>query len=369
MVGGPEGEETREGRGEEIEGAEESGGEERPGGGGGAGTGPPRDPRKPVASWSEPEALEGRVERAAVVVLRTRGCAWAKCSMCGYHREAVPATAEDIVAQLGVWLGGVGGERVAKIYTSGSFFDEREIPPDARGAILAAVGRRFERVVVETRPGFLSEGALAAALAACPQLEVALGLESVSPRVLEHSIGKGFALSDFERAAALVRRMGGRVRTYILLKPPFLTEREALEDAVSSALRAAPLSHCISLNPVNVQRGTPVEALWKRGLYRPPWLWTVAECLVRSARELRARGPGPQLVCAPSGAGRPRGAHNCGACDRTVIRALSSLTLTQSEAGLEEALARGCSCAGEWRDAIEVGEFTFINYDALLRRA
>ncbi len=348
----------------EEEPMEEGGGE---GSGWSKGAGSPRDPRRPVASWSEPEAVDGGAGRAAAVVLRTRGCAWARCSMCGYHREAAPATGEDTLAQIRTWLESVGGERVAKIYTSGSFFDDREVPAWAREAILEAAGRRFERVVVETRPEFLSEGSLARALGSCPQLEVALGLESASPRVLELSVGKGFAPSDFERAARIVRGMGGRVRTYILLKPPLLSEREALEDAVSGILFAAPLSDVISLNPVNVQRGTRVEGIWRRGLYRPPWLWTVAECLLRSARELRARGWGPRLVCAPSGAGRIRGAHNCGTCDGRVVEGIRALNLTGSESGVQEAMDKGCSCVGEWRDALEVGGLPFINYDAVLR--
>ncbi|MEM2870603.1 MAG: archaeosine biosynthesis radical SAM protein RaSEA [Thermoplasmata archaeon] len=327
-----------------------------------------RDPRKPVAFWIEPDALDGQEVRAAVLLLRTRGCSWARCTMCGYHREAAPAGGEDVLAQFRTWLERVGAERVAKLYTSGSFFDGREIPADTRLIILEEAGRRFERVVVESRPEFLTEEALRDAINKCPQLEVAIGLESASPRVLEWSVRKGLTPADFERAAGLVHRMGARVRSYVLLKPPFLTELEALEDAVASILRAAPLSDVVSLNPVNVQRGTLVERLWRLGLYRPPWLWTAAECIAKAVNYAGAAGAhGPRLVCAPSGAGSPRGAHNCGSCDDAVTRALRNFSISQSAGDLKTVIEKGCACMDEWRHTLALGLLTHLNHDALLR--
>jgi len=329
---------------------------------------PPQNPREYVASWSERDALDGSETRAWVLILRTRGCSWARCSMCGYHGEAAASSAEDLLHQFETAILRRRGERIAKVYTSGSFLDEREVPSGLRTRLLSELSRSFERVVVESRPEFVSEPAVREAVAACPGLEIAMGLESASPRVLSHSVRKGFLFSDFESRAATVRRQGGRVRAYLLLKPPFLNEMEALEDTVASAVRAAPLCDTISINPVNIQRGTIVEQLWRRMIYRPPWLWSAAESVLRAHKGVAGVTPRPRIVCAPTAAGRRRGAHNCGRCDETVVAGLESYSLTGSTEALERAFSPGCACIAEWRKALDVGAFPFITYDALIPR-
>jgi archaeosine synthase beta-subunit len=329
---------------------------------------PPRDPRKFVASWSERDSLDGNESRAWVLILRTRGCSWARCSMCGYHGESAAATADDLLHQFETALLRRRGEKIAKVYTSGSFLDDREVPPDLRRRLLSDLSGAFRRVVVESRPEFVNGAAVKDALSACPGLEIAMGLESASQRVLEHSVRKGFSFSDFERKAALVRQNGGRVRAYLLLKPPFLNEREALEDAVESALKAGPLCDTVSLNPVNIQRGTVVEQLWRRMIYRPPWLWSAAEAVRRAHLGLREAGHPARLVCAPTAAGKRRGAHNCGLCDDSVAAALEEYSLSGAPSALDGAFARGCACLAEWNEVLEAGRFPFITYDALVPR-
>jgi len=324
-----------------------------------------RDPRRFVSCWSENEQLDGQRTRAWVLILRTSGCFWARCTMCGYHGEGAPATGDDLVYQFTEALGRRSGEQVAKIYTSGSFFDEREVPAPARNHILGELGKMFGRVVVETRPEHVTPAALDGATALCPGLEVAMGLESSSERVLELSVRKGFTFEDFAKKARMAKEHKARVRAYILLKPPFLTESEALEDAVRSIVDAAPLCDTVSLNPVNIQRGTVVEQLWKRRIYRPPWLWTALSTLLEAKKGMAQRGASARLVCAPSGAGQERGAHDCGLCDAAVTAALEEFSLSQDPAVLEKTMQQGCECIPAWREALEAGAFAFIPYDGL----
>ncbi len=356
--GGPDGPPDDE------EGAEEAGDGERPE----RPRRPPQDPRKYVASWSERDSLDGKESRAWVLILRTSGCSWARCSMCGYHGEAASATEQDLHHQFQSAMLRRRGEEIAKVYTSGSFLDEGEVPAGLRRRLLSDLAGSFRRVVVESRPEFVTPEAVREALSACPGLEIAMGLESASRRVLETSVRKGFTFSDFERKAALVRQGGGRVRAYLLLKPPFLSEREALEDAVAGAQKAAPLCDTVSINPVNIQRGTLVEQLWRRRIYRPPWLWTAAEAVLRVGRAIRESGGPTRLLCAPTAAGRRRGAHNCGLCDGAVAAGLEEFSVEGSTRGLEEAFARGCGCLPGWHDTLGMGAFPFILYDALVPR-
>ena len=310
--------------------------------------------------------LDGRRTRAWVLILRTSGCSWARCTMCGYHGEATPATGDDLVHQFSEALGRRKDEKIAKVYTSGSFLDEREVPAHARRHILGEAGRIFGRVVVESRPEHVTSATLKEATSLCPGLEVAMGFESSSNRVLAFCVRKGFTFEDAAQKARMAREHGARVRAYILLKPPFLTESEALEDAIRSIVDAGPLADTVSLNPVNVQRGTVVEQLWKRRIFRPPWLWTAASALLEASRRIAGKWPGVRLVCSPSGAGQERGAHNCGLCDHAVATALEEFSLSQEPRALEDALDKGCGCVADWRAALSAGLLPFVPYDGLL---
>ncbi|MFH0815705.1 MAG: archaeosine biosynthesis radical SAM protein RaSEA [Methanobacteriota archaeon] len=297
-----------------------------------------------AAAWSEQET---ETERAFVIILRTSGCAWAArggCLMCGYSSESLQGVCqEDIEAQVAKALAKYSGEAVVKLYTSGSFLDEKEIPDPARiWQTLLDAGAR--RLLVESRPEFV-EPSLSDIEPFKGKLEVAMGLETANDSVRERCVRKGFTFADFSAASESLRGAGSTVRTYLLLKPLFLGEADAMADALSSVGTASAHSDVISLNPVNVQRRTLVERMWRRAEYRPPWLWSIAEVLSK-AEKGKAR-----LVSSPSGGGTQRGAHNCGKCDAVFLDAVSKYSLTQ-DADVFRGL--GCECSELWRDILEL---------------
>jgi len=301
---------------------------------------PRRNPRRPpnprsfVSAWSEDERFGNERSKAFVLIFRTTGCRWAAtsgCSFCGYSNDTcADVRPEDLTAQLDKAMERYKGEPVVKIYTSGSFLDDEEVPPAIRDAVAGRFAEKgCRRLIAESLPGFVTKeriGALKDSLGG-GEFEVALGLESSSDLILQNSINKPFRFNDFAAAASIARKEKARVRTYIVIKPPFLTERDALEDAVSSAEAADHFSDVISFNPINVQRGTLVEWLWKRRTYRSPWLWSVVEVLSRSPKNVTR-------VSSPSGGGRERGAHNCGECDESVLKCIEDFSLTQDEKAL-----------------------------------
>jgi len=69
------------------------------------------------------------------------------------------------------------------------------------------------------------------------------------------------------------------------MKPPFLSESEAVEDMKQSVRRCADVEGChtVSMNPCNVQNYTMVAELYHDGGYRPPWLWSVCDVLESTA--------------------------------------------------------------------------------------
>ena len=300
---------------------------------------------EPAAVWKEKELVADEQVDAGVVILRTTGCSHfhaGGCSMCGYNAESsADISAEDLGRQFERAVSKLGDVAVLKVYTSGSFLDRSEVPSTVAGSILDHCAGTSTRLLFESRPEYVTDESMAAVVERHGNVEVAMGLESANDRVLKYSVNKGFTFSDYERATKAIAGAGARIRTYLLLKPPFLTEAEAMEDAIASARKVDHLSDTISINPVNVQKGTLVERLWKGWAYRPPWLWSVLHVL-REISSLDAR-----IVCDPTGGGRERGAHNCGECDGASLEAISRFSMSQDRADLD---VPACGCRDLWEN-------------------
>ena len=306
--------------------------------------------KRPVTVWRSQDLMDGRPIESLTMILRTVGCRWNRCTMCGYASEGAPATATDLIAQFECAMERSSPDvSVVKIYTSGSFLDSAEMPVEARDEILKrleALG--IKKLVIETRPEYVTAQTIEICLTSLPT-EFAIGLETASDMIRENVICKGFTFQDFADASEAVHRQGGLVKAYLLLKPPLLSEGEALRDAVASARAARSHADVLSLNLCNVQRNTLVERMWQRGEYRPPWLW--------SALEVLKSVPGP-IVCDPVGAGTRRGPHNCGQCDEGVAKAIRTHALAQD---VQPFQSLDCSCRSTWRELMEVEEEAFGN--------
>lgn len=299
-----------------------------------------RSPSQLEAIWKESDMADGEKVDAMVMIMRTNGCCWVKhggCTMCGYKEASLQnVSEEDLLSQLQQALSRYKGEPFVKIYTSGSFLDENEIPKDVRNKIFDAFSG-CKRILFESRPEFITPEVVDTLPS---NVTVALGLESANPEVLRTSVHKGFTPSDILRCGTLLHEKGLGVRTYLLLKPPFLTENAAIADAVASARFADPFSDEISINPLNVQRGTYVERLWKRGEFRSPWIWSLIEVFRQLNGTVTSR-----LMSSPSGGGAMRGVHNCGSCDQKALEAIERFSYSQNISDLDV----HCDCERSWQ--------------------
>ena len=314
------------------------------------------DLSKPVATWTEQDVLDGggaggEVVDAFVIILRSLGCRWhniSGCTMCGYFADTYPVNVEQVRGQISNAHDRYQNQPVVKLFSSGSFFDEADLPLEARSFFLESFGGKAKKLIVESRPDIITEEALSIFEKAKSEVEVALGLETSNDHLLTYSINKGFTFKDYVKAATLIREKGMKVKTYLLLKPPYLTEHEAINDAVLSVRDALPYSDTISINPVNIQNFTFLRYLWREKLYRAPWLWSLLEVLKQCHEQ--ASGHGVRLMSSPSGAGTERGVHNCGKCDGKVKTAVEEYSLGGDVAVFEELI---CGCRELWRDGVE----------------
>jgi radical SAM enzyme (TIGR01210 family) len=201
------------------------------------------DPAVAYASlWEEERDAAGTQASTAVVFLTNRECPF-RCVMCDLWvntlDETVPRGA--IAAQIRTALAGLPPARQIKLYNAGSFFDPAAIPPEDDEGIAAEVGR-FERVIVESHPAFLSgayrDRCLRFRDLIPGQLEVAVGLETAHPEVLER-LNKKMTLDAFRRAADFLTEHDIALRVFVLLSPPFMPAGHAVEWACRSLDLAA----------------------------------------------------------------------------------------------------------------------------------
>ncbi|MDD1715615.1 MAG: archaeosine biosynthesis radical SAM protein RaSEA [Methanolinea sp.] len=305
---------------------------------------------KPLAAWLGRDRYRDDILPSLTVILKTGGCRWNRCRMCSYRHERYGAMdSRELESRLLGQLDWIRNEfriqdiEIVKIYTSGSFFDPAEVPE----RILDEASRLFfgKLVIAETRPEFVNEEVLTNFIDRIGNgsweipLYVAIGVETTNDSIRDKSIRKGFTFQDFRRGAEIARAAGAGVKAYLLAKPLFLTEKEAIEDMQSSIRDLKGHAEMISMNPCTVQRGTELEWFWKQGAYRPPYLWSILSIL---------RDSPVHLSCDPLGGGQPRGSHNCGTCDPPLVKGIRDYSLSGDRLLLDELLDTQCPCRKEW---------------------
>ena len=232
------------------------------------------DADKPYAFLVEEERAEsGEIVRVATIFLTNRECPW-RCLMCDLWQntltESVPPGA--IPEQIDFALGQLGDARQIKLYNAGSFFDPRAILPEDFSAIAEQV-RGFERVMVECHPALIGDAVLRFRDLLSGRLEVAMGLETVEPTVLE-KLNKRMTLDRFAKAAEFLRAHDVALRVFVLVKPPFLEESAALEWARRSVEFAFDCgAGVVSLIPTRAGNGA-LDSLAASGDFAPPKLAT-----------------------------------------------------------------------------------------------
>jgi radical SAM enzyme (TIGR01210 family) len=275
--------------------------------------------------------------------------------MCGYFNDSmfIDVSEKDLRSQFEKAMQNYKDEKIVKLFTSGSFLDPHEIPVSAQHEILNILTERAEKISVESRPDYVTEKRLTAIqkIVALKEFEIGIGLETSNNLVREKTINKGFTFHEYKKATRLLKKHKMNVKTYVLMKPPFLTEKESLDDCIQTTKDIALYTDLVSLNPTNVQRHTVVEYLWKRNQYRPPWLWSIVEFLQQSKNITDAF-----VKCDVVGGGSLRGAHNCGSCDNNVLNAIEEFSLTQKQSAF---LGVTCDCKEKWRDQLDLENLSF----------
>jgi radical SAM enzyme (TIGR01210 family) len=324
-----------------------------------------RELSNPVSYWIKEDRLLNEIGKEFTIILRTKGCRWALseqggCSMCGYIKDSYITNIKPQYIKnqfLIAWNAKIEEIEksdvnfIIKIFNSGSFFDDEEITEETRHIIYEKISQvdKIKEVVVESRVEFLDENKLKKMkeMLGDKHIEIAIGLETSNDWIRINYLNKGLLYQDFLMAVKLCRSCQLGIRVYLLFKPPFLNESSAVDDCVTSIKKMIELNiDTISINPVNIQKGTLVEYLWKKELYRPPWFYSLIKCL-NSAIKSQDVLNNTRIVSDPSGAGTIRGIHNCNDkfCNGRMKEILQDFVLAQEISrinNLEEQIE--CNC-------------------------
>ena len=282
----------------------------------------------------------------SIVALNTSGCSYKKegvgCFHCGHLKGYEHS--ERMFEQFLSDVERIEEKNKISIYSNGSFFDSREISEDSQKAILQHLKNLgFRQIVLETRPEHIKKERLEKLLNDLDKTEllVGLGFDTYSDKIRDLCLNKGFLREDYKNATRILADLNIQFESRIVIKPPFLTEREGIDEAIKS-VRYAFDRGCeyISLEPIALQPHTLQDYLHKIGKYRAPWLWSILSIISETHNLGKINIGGENFYPIPYEV-----AHNCHNCDIRIKTVLKQFEKTQN---IEDISEISCKCKKEW---------------------
>lgn len=247
------------------------------------------DPLKPYAWLVEKErTASGKIEDTAIVFLTNRECPF-HCLMCDLWKNTTDKSVPEgaISTQIEWALSQMPKAKHIKLYNSGNFFDEAAIPEKDYQKI-AELLQDFETVIVESHTKLINKKSLRFRDLLKPKLEIAIGLETVHPEVLL-KLNKQMTLGDFSNAVEFLTKNNIKSRAFVLLKPPFTSEKEGVEWAKKSMDFAFESGvDCCTVIPVRAGNGA-MDYLMKKGNFSLPKIESLENVLEYGIRLKQGR--------------------------------------------------------------------------------
>lgn len=242
---------------------------------------------------------DGKMIDRIMVVLRANGCEHYKktggCSMCS-HFNGTPineVTDKNYIAQWNSVIDGTAIEKegfkfnlndypVLCLYNLGSLFNKNEISHKAIQYIFKSLNdyKGIKKVIVESRAEYVNEESIKNIKDVYDGIvEVGIGVESTNKTIRELCHHKGLDdLKIVKNSIKLLHKHGFKALAYVNFKPVFLTEKEAVEDAIKTAVDCFNMGFdAVSVEPTSLQDFSLANYLYEMGEYRVPWLWSVKE--------------------------------------------------------------------------------------------
>lgn len=292
--------------------------------------------------------FEGRNLKRKRIVLLSKGCSVATCTMCPLPNESLNGernlTLEDLEKQIDSTFNPDDKPEMLTIYTNGNFFSDLEMSADSRKLIYGKAKKSgVSFLTVESLPQFITREKLEEAKINLGEtkLVVAIGLQSSDDTVREIAINTTCTKKSFEKTIKLLHEYSYIPQVFLMIKPPFLTETEGIKDVVESVRYLADLGiKNPILCPTRVAPNTITELLYYEGNYTPPWLWSIIEVLKQTINT----GISPRVAISeldPESNPDSILARNCRTCTTQAIKLIREFNTTRN---IEELLFFDCEC-------------------------
>ncbi len=246
---------------------------------------PPKNqvnPEIPYHFFHEVEPDEyGNLQQVNTIFLTGKECSF-NCLMCDLWKNTLNSATPPgaIVKQIDYALARLPEADVIKLYNSSNFFDTKAVPLADYPGIIDRLAS-CKRVIVENHPNLCNQSCVDFNEKLNGALEVAMGLETIHPHVLP-KLNKKLTAEDFKKAASFLKSNEISTRAFVLLNPPFLTDkRENIEWALKTAEFAFDCGvDCCTVIPTRSGNGI-MQVLEEKGEYVPPTLDALEEVLER----------------------------------------------------------------------------------------
>jgi len=320
---------------------------------------PIRDKSKYIRAREGGAFFDGKFRNKLMMLLATRGCKWylesGGCFMCSYNvsEPLKEFSAEEIINQIKKITKkyGLKDKEVVYIYPYSSF-DTKEMPEKARMFIYNLLNqyKNIKHVVFQSRPEFITEEILKEVKENLPEKKcyVEVGLETSNDFIRKYCIHKGFEFEKVKEKVKLIKDYGLHPVAFILFKPPFLTEKESIEDVISSIKDSFKIGvESVILMCNNIGEYSITELLYNMKKYRVLWLWSTIEVLKNfNESDLnRIKVSGFKI-----GSVALEYPFNCKICNEKFMKAIEEFNKGRNFSVFE---GLDCKCKNEWRKELK----------------
>jgi hypothetical protein len=249
----------------------------------------------------EPPSITQKNKKRLIVILNSRGCSYAiggegPCFNCGLvtaSSQGREVSYKNTIKQFDKILNHYNFNDLniveLDLFNAGSLLDDWQIGAAARESLFAKIATidRIKDILIDSRPEDVTEDKILRIkkIIKNKQLWVGIGLETSNDRIRNLCINKNFSLKNFEKAVKILNKYKVNLFAYLIFKPAFLTEYEAIKNAkdtikyLSSFSKMLSIPLRISLEPGVVQGDCLLTKLYSEGFYNTPWLWSIIKVI------------------------------------------------------------------------------------------
>ena len=336
---------------------------------------------------------EGKTVDRVMIVLRSNGCQHYKtnggCSMCA-HLNGAPLmekiTHQNYVEQWNSVLDGsfievsnssfnLNDYPVVCVYNLGSLLNPEEISVETVKYIFETLNayKGVKKVIIESRAEYVTDDILEAIRSVYDGVvEVGIGVESTDFYIRELCHHKAILDTKIiKEAVENLHKYGMKALAYVNFKPVFLTESEAIKDAITTSVDCFKAFgfDAVSIEPTSLQENSLANYMYDLGLYRVPWLWSLRDIIhgiyeANDSNKLDIRLGGyfdEEVLSGSQGTGFAERneifphmtSSNCSYCTNEFVNAIKQFNMTYDVSDLDK--VKPCPhCYSLWQDTKKI---------------